>query len=297
MLLLQPLGHLSRWTGSLARQHPALNQHLANRPVERITRPLQPARRLGRVEPIHGILSLDKPLGFSSMKAVAIVRRRAGGTRTGHAGTLDPLATGVLVLALGKCTRQIESLMATDKRYLTTIDLTAFTTTDDVEGERTEVPLGSAEGGAPGSRTEPPTRAEIESLLAARFTGTVMQRPPAFSAMKVGGRRAYALARKGQAPELPPRPVAIHAIDVTDYAWPLLSLDIRCGKGTYVRSIARELGQAIGTGGHCTMIRRTAVGAFTIDRAVPLDALPERITQEWLDAVGAATAAPNSAGQ
>ena len=148
------------------------------------------------------------------------------------------------------------------------------------------MPLGGAPGSAPGARAAPPTRAEIESLLAARFTGTVMQRPPAFSAMKVGGRRAYAMARKGQAPELAPRPVSIHAIDVTDYAWPLLSLDIRCGKGTYVRSIARELGQALGTGGHCTMIRRTAVGAFTIDNAVPLDAVPEQVTQEWLDRLG-----------
>jgi hypothetical protein len=142
-----------------------------------------------------------------------------------------------------------------------------------------------------------PTRAEIETLLAERFTGTVMQRPPAFSAMKVGGRRAYALARKGETPELAPRPVTIHSITVTDYAWPLLSLDIHCGKGTYVRSIARELGQALGTGGHCTMIRRTAVGSFTIDRAVSMDALPEKITQEWLDAQGATITAPNSAGQ
>ena len=228
----------------------------------------------------NGILPVDKPLGMSSMKAVAIVRRRAGGARTGHAGTLDPLATGVLVLALGKCTKQIESLMATEKRYLTTIDLTAFTTTDDVEGERTEVPLG-----APGARPAAPAREEIERLLAERFTGTVMQRPPAFSAMKVGGRRAYALARKGEAPELAPRPVTIHSVTVTAYEWPTLSLDIHCGKGTYVRSVARELGTALGTGGHCTMIRRTMVGEFTIDRSMPLEALPERITQEWLDSL------------
>ena len=218
------------------------------------------------------------------MKAVAIVRRRAGGARTGHAGTLDPLATGVLVLALGKCTKQIDSLMATEKRYLTTIDLTAFTTTDDVEGERTEVVPGT-----PGARPAPPTRGEVERTLAERFTGTVMQRPPAFSAMKVGGRRAYALARKGEAPELAARPVTINSVTITAYEWPLLSLDIHCGKGTYVRSIARELGQALGTGGHCTMIRRTAVGEFTIDRAVPLEAVPERITQEWLERLASPT--------
>lgn len=226
------------------------------------------------MEGLHGIFAIDKPVGISSMKAVAIVRRHAGGTRTGHAGTLDPLASGVLVMALGRSTREIEGLMATDKRYETAIDLSAFTTTDDVEGPRTEV-------APPGG---PPPRTAIERLLADRFTGTVMQRPPAFSAMKVGGRRAYALARGGKPPELAPRPVVIHAVEVTGYEWPHLALDIRCGKGTYVRSIARELGEALGTGGHCTMIRRTAVGMFTAGLAVPIDALPGQITQEWLDA-------------
>jgi tRNA pseudouridine55 synthase len=233
---------------------------------------------------LHGILAIDKLVGFSSMKAVAIVRRRAGGVRTGHAGTLDPLATGVLVLALGKCTKQIAGLMATEKRYLTTIDLSAFTDTDDLEGVRTEVPLGSA-----GAATTAPTRAHIEAVLAAQFTGDVLQRPPVYSAMKVGGRRAYKMARKGQAPEMHPRPVTIHSIAVTDYQWPLLSLDIHCAKGTYVRSIARELGGVLSTGGHCTMIRRTAVGAFTIDQAVSMDALPEVITQEWMDSHRIAT--------
>ena len=246
--------------------------------------PPEPAApRAAAPEPLSGVLAIDKPLGISSMTAVSIVRRRAGGTRTGHAGTLDPLATGVLVLALGKCTRQIDALMATEKRYDTTIDLTAFTTTDDVQGERTEVPL------APGRAA--PTRAEIERLLAERFTGTVMQRPPAFSAMKVGGRRAYALARAGQAPELAPRPVTIHSVTVTSYEWPVLALSMHCGKGTYVRSLARELGMALGTGGHCTMIRRTAVGDFTLDRAVPLDAVPQPITREWLEARSGPTTA------
>jgi tRNA pseudouridine55 synthase len=229
------------------------------------------------LEPISGIFALDKPAGMTSMQAVALVRRRAGGTRTGHAGTLDPLATGVLVIALGKCTRQIESLMATDKRYETVIDLSAFTTTDDVEGPRTEVVPGT-----PGAAASRPSRDDVARILAGRFTGTVLQRPPAFSAMKVGGRRAYALARRGQAPELAPRPVRIDSIEMLGYEWPRLSLDIRCGKGTYVRSIARELGEALGTGGHCASIRRTAVGAFTIDRAVTVDVLPERLTEPWL---------------
>lgn len=230
------------------------------------------------MDALAGIFALDKPIGMTSMQAVALVRRRAGGARTGHAGTLDPLATGVLVIALGKCTRQIESLMATDKRYETVIDLSAFTTTDDVEGPRTEVVPGT-----PGAAAAPPTRDEISRVLAARFTGTVMQRPPAFSAMKVGGRRAYALARRGAAPDLAPRPVRIDGIDVLGYAWPRLTLDIRCGKGTYVRSIARELGEALGTGGHCASIRRTAVGAWTASHAVAVDALPATVTQAWLD--------------
>lgn len=230
------------------------------------------------MDALAGIFALDKPLGMTSMQAVALVRRRAGGARTGHAGTLDPLATGVLVIALGKCTRQIESLMATDKRYETVIDLSAFTTTDDIEGPRTEVVPGT-----PGAASAPPARDAIERILRARFTGTVMQRPPAFSAMKVGGRRAYALARQGAAPELAPRPVRIDAIDVLGYEWPRLSLDIRCGKGTYVRSIARELGEALGTGGHCASIRRTAVGAWTASCAVSPEALPAAVTQSWLD--------------
>ena len=230
------------------------------------------------MDALAGIFALDKPIGMTSMQAVALVRRRAGGARTGHAGTLDPLATGVLVIALGKCTRQVESLMATDKRYETEIDLSAFTTTDDIEGPRTEVVPGT-----PGAAPAPPSREHVAQVLSERFTGNVMQRPPAFSAMKVGGRRAYAMARKGEAPELAPRPVEIHSIALTAYEWPRVALNIHCGKGTYVRSIARELGEALGTGGHCASIRRTAVGAWTASRAVTVDALPAMVTQAWLD--------------
>jgi tRNA pseudouridine55 synthase len=199
------------------------------------------------------------------MTAVAAVRRRAGGVRTGHAGTLDPLATGVLVMALGRATRSIERLMATDKRYRTEIDLTAFTATDDREGDRTEVAVAT-----------PPDEAAVQAALA-RFTGTIQQRPPAFSAMKVGGRRAYAAARKGTPMELAPRPVRVDAIGLVEFRFPIVTLDIRCGKGFYVRSLARDLGVALGTGGHCASIRRTAVGPFTLDEARPLDALPQRL--------------------
>ncbi|NNE43381.1 MAG: tRNA pseudouridine(55) synthase TruB, partial [Gemmatimonadetes bacterium] len=169
---------------------------------------------------LAGIIVIDKPRGISSMGAVSGVRRRAGGARTGHAGTLDPLATGVLVMALGKATRIIERLMATEKRYRTVIDLSAFTPTDDLEGEREEVACSAP--------TEEAVCAALEP-----FRGSILQRPPAFSAMKVKGRRAYQLARRGETPEMPPRPVEIHELALVRYEWPQLELDIRCGKGMY----------------------------------------------------------------
>jgi tRNA pseudouridine55 synthase len=217
-----------------------------------------------------GILVVDKPAGRSSMSAVAEVRRKAGGARTGHAGTLDPLATGVLVLALGRATKVIDRLMATDKRYRTRIDLSAFTETDDLEGAREPVEVAEPPGG------------EAVAAAVAGFVGTIQQRPPAYSAVKVGGRRAYAMARKGEAVDLPARPVVVHAIEVVSYDWPLLDLDIHCAKGLYVRSLARDLGVALGAGGHCVSIRRTAVGPFTLDEAVTLEEVPEPLTEEGL---------------
>ena len=203
-----------------------------------------------------GFLVVDKPPGMSSMRAVAIVRRKAGGVKTGHAGTLDPLATGVLVLALGRATKAIELMMATTKRYRTVIDLSAFTSTDDREGDRTEI-----------KGCTPPSADEIAEALT-RFDGQIMQKPPIFSAMKINGRRAYKLARGGAAPVMKPRPVEVHSIDLVRYAWPEVELDLHVGKGFYVRSLARDLGEALGTGGHCASIRRTAVGPFTLEGAV-----------------------------
>jgi len=227
---------------------------------------------------LEGVLVVDKHAGPTSMQVVAAVRRRAGRIRTGHAGTLDPLATGVLVLALGRATKIINRLMATEKRYRTTIDLSAFTATDDREGERREVAVA-----------EPPAEGAIRSALA-RFTGEFLQRPPAHSAVKVGGRRAYKLARRGEAPEIEPRPVTVHAIDLVEYEWPFVELDLRCGKGLYVRSLARDLGAALGTGGHCASIRRTAVGPFTLELARPVDDLPEALTAAELMSIEVALA-------
>lgn len=224
-----------------------------------------------------GLLIIDKQPGFTSMDVCAIIRtrlRRAGApkrVKVGHAGTLDPLATGVLVVLVGKGTRLCETMMGEPKRYLTTINLALTSTTADRAGEIADVPVAS-----------PPTRDAVDRICAS-FIGVIQQKPHAYSAINVGGRRAYELAREGQAIELPARPVRIDAIDVLDYAWPHLTLDVRCGKGTYIRSLALDLGAALGVGGMLDSLRRTAVGAFTIDAARTLDQLPDVLTQGDLD--------------
>jgi len=219
---------------------------------------------------LNGIYVIDKPMGITSMTAVEIIRRRAGGSKTGHAGTLDPRATGVLVMAIGSATKLINSLMNTDKRYHTTIDLTAFSTTDDLEGEMTPVAVATT-----------PTKQQVTDAVAS-FVGEIMQRPPQFSAMKIDGKRAYKMARQGQSVDIPARQVMVHEISVLRYDWPRVELAMHCEKGVYVRSIARDLGEALGTGGHCVDIRRTAVGPFTDAMAVPLDDVPDPLTQAHL---------------
>lgn len=219
---------------------------------------------------LSGLLVADKPLGLSSMDVVRRVRRAAGGAKTGHAGTLDPLATGVVICCVGKATRLVEQLMGLPKVYEAVVDLSAFTTTDDREGEREEVAVAA-----------PPPREAVEAACRT-FEGVIQQAPPAFSAVHVEGKRAYKLARKGQALNLPTRPVRIDRIEVLDYAWPLLSLRIACGRGTYIRSIARDLGRALGTGGHLASLRRTAVGPYTVEGAWNVDKLPQPLTQEHL---------------
>ena len=220
-----------------------------------------------------GMLLIDKPLDLTSMTVCRAVRRRlvAAGApkrvKVGHGGTLDPLATGLMVVLIGKCTRLCDRIMAGRKRYLAVIDLVHTSTTDDREGDLTELQLLRA-----------PTREDIDRALPA-FTGTIMQRPPVHSAIWVDGKRSYHLARRGQAAELPARPVVIHSLVVTEYAFPLLTLDVACGKGTYIRSLARDLGRAMGCGGMLHALRRTEVAPFTIDQATYLESLPETLTQ------------------
>ncbi len=220
-----------------------------------------------------GCLVIDKQPGFTSMDVCAILRtrlRRAGAPKrikVGHAGTLDPLATGVLVVLIGKATSLVSEVMAQDKEYETTVDLSRRSTSDDRGGEVTPVEV-----------REPPTGERLQSALT-RFTGEIEQVPPQFSAMRVGGRRAYDLAREGEVAPLKARRVTVHSIELVRYEWPLVGLKVRCGKGVYIRSIARDLGAALGTGGMLTDLRRTRVGRFDLAMSKTLDDLPQRLTQ------------------
>ena len=215
----------------------------------------------------EGLLLVDKPAGITSHDVVARVRRLAATRKVGHAGTLDPMATGVLVLGVERATRLLGHLMLTDKSYDATIRLGVATTTDDAEGE--VVSTSSTAG-----LTDPSVRQVI-----AGFTGDLLQVPTAVSAIKVGGRRAYQRVRAGEQVELEPRPVTVHELEVHDVrlASEVVDVDVslRCSSGTYVRAIARDAGAQLGVGGHLTALRRTAVGPYGLDVARTLDQLAD----------------------
>lgn len=216
------------------------------------------------MESINGVINLDKPSGISSARAVDRVKRLLPrGKKIGHAGTLDPFATGVLLLLIGTATRQCERLMDQPKQYEATIKFGATTATDDPE---------SAEEPWPEAVLTPVPIEQIQGRLP-MFIGAIQQRPPAYSAMKIQGRRAYDVARRGGEVKLDPRTVHIYGIDLLDFCWPLLRLRIDCGRGTYIRSIARDLGEALNVGGYLTELRRTRVGEFSIDSAVTIEQL------------------------
>ncbi len=223
---------------------------------------------------VDGILVVDKPIGPTSFDIVALVRRLAGTRKIGHGGTLDPFASGVLPLYLGLGTRVVEFHLGARKAYRATVVFGSGSTTDDLEGE-----LAPAAGPAPG-------RAAVAAALAG-FIGTREQRPPAFSARKVGGRRAYALARRGETPELKPREVTFHALDLV--AWddadpdhPTAVVDVACTAGTYVRALARDLGEAVGSAGYLGALRRTASGPFDLADARPLEDVRAAAAEERL---------------
>jgi tRNA pseudouridine55 synthase len=209
-------------------------------------------------DPVHGWLVLDKPAGMTSAQAVARVRRLLNAAKAGHAGTLDPMATGVLPIALGEATKTVAFVQDGDKSYCFTARWGATTDTDDAEGKTT------AESAAR------PEEAAIRAALPG-FTGAIQQVPPAYSAIKVDGRRAYDLARADAAPELKPRPVTVHAFDLIDLPdRDHAVFEVRCGKGVYIRALARDLAAKLGCFGHVAAIRRTRVGRLAASHAIPL---------------------------
>lgn len=211
-----------------------------------------------------GFLVIDKPAGMTSRDAVNVAQRWfPRKTKIGHAGTLDPLATGVLVLCVGKATKLVERVQAMGKTYRATILLGAASDTDDADGTVTPSVVNAI-----------PSEERIRELLP-NFVGEIRQRPPNVSAIKVAGRRAYDLARRGQEVELKPRTVRVDAIRPLKYEWPRLDLEIDCGKGTYIRSIARDLGELLGVGGLIAALRRTRIGGFTAEMGLGVDATAE----------------------
>jgi tRNA pseudouridine55 synthase len=220
---------------------------------------------------MEGVINLDKPAGLSSARVVDAVKRLLPrGTKVGHAGTLDPFATGVLLVLVGRATKACERLMDAPKQYEATVKLGATTATDDPESPEVPAPPPA-----------PSTAAAVSAAVLA-FVGDILQRPPAYSAMKVQGRRAYDLARGGNLVQLEPRPVRVYGIDVLDYDWPHVRLRVDCGRGTYVRAIARDLGVALGTGGYLTQLRRTRVGPFAVDNATTVERMKGEGVEKFL---------------
>jgi tRNA pseudouridine55 synthase len=229
----------------------------------------------------NGLLILDKPQGITSRDAVdRAARWFPRKTKLGHAGTLDPLATGVLVLAVGHATRLIEYVQDMPKTYRAQIAFGATSDTDDADGTIT-----------PNPNAEPIAEPSIREALSP-FIGDIEQVPPAYSAARISGQRAYDLARRGDEVNLSPRRVRIDRIEIVYCEWPQLELDVHCGKGTYIRSIARDLGASLGVGGYVATLRRTRIGPFTIDAAVSLDATPEEAQKHLLRPAAAVSHKP-----
>ena len=247
----------------------------AAEPAARGTRGRAGAARAAHRPAPDGLVVVDKPAGFTSHDVVAVLRGVAGTRRVGHAGTLDPMATGVLVVGLGRATRLLGHLALTEKEYLGTIRLGQTTVTDDAEGEIT------ACAGARGL-----SRETIEAGMR-RLTGSLMQVPAKVSAVKIDGKRAYRRVREGEEVDLPARPVTVSVFALEEMreltaadGTPVVDLSVRvvCSSGTYVRALARDLGAGLGTGGHLTALRRTRVGPYRLAEATPLDELRERLT-------------------
>ena len=232
------------------------------------------ARRKGR--PVDGVLLLHKPSGMTSNRALQIVKRLFFAEKAGHTGSLDPLATGALPLCLGEATKFSQFLLDADKGYRSTFRLGLRTTTSDADGD----PLDEVS-------TEGLTRTQVEASLQ-QFVGDILQVPSMFSALKHQGQPLYKMARKGVEVERQPRPVTVYSIDVLDFragAAAEIDVDIRCSKGTYIRSIAEDLGYALACGAHVKTLHRTAAGQFTEDRTYTIEALEAAYEQGGYDAL------------
>jgi tRNA pseudouridine55 synthase len=245
--------------------------------------PTAPAMRKREKRDVHGWVVLDKAVGMSSTHAVSVVKRLFQAKRAGHAGTLDPLASGLLPIALGEATKTVPFVMEGRKVYRFAVRWGEERDTDDAEGRVTE------------TSAERPTAEAIGALLP-RFTGQITQVPPRFSAVKIAGERAYDLARDGEAVEIAPRTVEIHRLELIEMPDPDHAMLIaECGKGTYVRALARDLGRTLKCLGHVAALRRTAVGPFGEDVALSLDAL-QRMRSDQGAVVERAALLPVEAG-
>lgn len=211
---------------------------------------------------VHGWVVLDKPIGMTSTHAVSVVKRAFSAKKAGHAGTLDPLASGLLPIALGEATKTVPFVMDGRKAYQFTVAWGTQTNTDDTEGS------------VIATSDKRPDEAAIRELLP-RFTGTILQTPPKFSAIKIAGERAYDLARDGEEVELEARPVEIDSLVIVSHDGATTTFEAECGKGTYVRAIARDLGLTLGCLGHVAHLRRTRVGPFTVAEAAGVETLRE----------------------
>lgn len=216
-----------------------------------------------------GFLNIDKPPGMTSHDIVAKVRRGTGVKKVGHAGTLDPMATGVLIVCLGYATRLSDFVMNHTKIYAAEVVLGIETDTYDAEGQTVK------------ASDTPVTLAQVEAILP-QFRGEIEQIPPMYSAIKQGGKKLYELARQGQSVERPARPVNIENLTLTTWEYPRFSLQITCSPGTYIRSLAHDMGQILGVGAHLTALRRLASGDFRVENAVTFATLQEAMQrQEW----------------
>lgn len=216
-----------------------------------------------------GIVLIDKPSGITSFDVIRQLRRKTDIKKAGHAGTLDPLASGLMILLIGRATKQADRFLKLDKSYQATIRLGATSDTGDAEGKITEV------------NDHQPTVKEIEKTLG-DFTGEITQVPPQYSAIKIGGVAAYKRARRGESVSMPSRQVTIHSIDLDEYSYPDLVITTSVSSGTYIRTLAEDVGAKLGTGGYITALRRQTIGEYGIDQALSLEELNKELLNSHL---------------